>query len=73
MAATHTPHDDKIQWHQVGDPLQGGVSPLGEYVVIKKITLKRHDGSSEVVPTSSLSGLHVYHACVDHNKRVLGI
>jgi hypothetical protein len=74
MPATHTPHADTIRWHVVGDPTKGGVSPLGEYVVNDDtIVFRRLDGSREVVPAPSTSGHHVYHACVKHNKRLLGI
>jgi hypothetical protein len=73
MAATHTPHADKIRWHKVGDPTKGGVSRFGEYVVTNVIALRRPDGSREIVPAPSISGYQVYHACVEHNKRLLGI
>jgi hypothetical protein len=73
MAAIHTPHADTIRWHKVGDPTKGGVSPRGEYVVTNVITFRRPDGSREIVPAPSLSGRHVYYACVEHNKRLLGI
>lgn len=73
MARTYTLHADTIRWHVVGDVTKGGVSRFGEYVITDRIVLRRPDGSREIVPAPSMSGYHIWRACVEDNKRRLGI
>ena len=74
MAATHTPQADKIHWHR-GRHLDGGASRFGEYLSAadRSVTFRRPRAAPEEVPARSGSDADVYWACVDHNKRLLGI
>jgi hypothetical protein len=73
MAATHTPHADKIRWHG-GSHLNGGVSQLGEYFISDgTIRFKHLDGQWENIDARNGSDMDTYRGCVAHNKRLLGI